>query len=270
MPVATLRDGAIISAMALGSSIMLIANAKTTMVTNGYDVAVAGHTIAASGTNATIVDGASTLPLQPVDKTKTNAAATATDALPSSTVPLPPISIAQLSQAIVLNEGSSIATLSVGAETTFAGHTVGVSRSSAGIVFVDGATMSPADATLPSVETGQPLLVQDTSGILVATQDGSAITLRPGEQTIFAGHTVIAVAGGSAIMIDGQSTLTAERGSTAAIASQGNLPSVPADGTRSLAVPGASSTTADSSMARTLPVFDIWAAVGFMLFSIAL
>lgn len=238
MQTITITGGAVISAMASGSSILLAADGTITEIAGGQSANIGAHTIVASGTAAIIADGNSAVPLTQVEKPSSNGQATAATTDPIQTPSQPSNSVSRSSQGIINSQGSAIATLSAGADPAVSSHTISAPPST-GPVPIDGSSTVPA--YLPPVETNQPLEVHETPGALIASQNGSAVTLSPGEQTTFAGHNLSAAASSSVVVVDGQSTVTAQDVSTASTV-------LPVVGTQA---PGASSTAADSGTAVT-------------------
>lgn len=83
-------------------------------------------------------------------------------------------------------------------QNTFAGHTISVASSS-GIVVIDGTKASVAGASAS-------LTVSKSGSALIVSGGGSSITLAPGEQTSFAGHTVSAALSSGIVDVDGMRT----------------------------------------------------------------
>lgn len=243
-------QGSGFSIVVIASSIIFGGVSTTTAIALGQDATIQGITVNAAGTDAVAVDSVMTVSLSqssalylPVNPESSVGASTSTVAVShqasdgtavmtnggSTTLVLEgssaavtaaeparsksALNVAEQSGDLVLSEGIQTTTLRAGMQATFDGHTVGVLQSGS-IVNVDGSafTASSSMATLPPVETGSLGLTQAPSGI-VAEEDGSSVTLNPGEYTAFADHSISAARSGGAVLIDGRTTRLAASGS---------------------------------------------------------
>ena len=202
-PVTTLSGGQIFSALASGSSVILAVSGSTTAITAGQTVHLGGVTVAASGASAIAVNGGPTIPLPQAVHAGSDPAASPDQGDPTRSLAIESLGIGGL----LLSQGTFTATLAAGQQTTFAGHTISApSGTGVAAVVVDGQTTSLAGSAVTVMGPAQSLAIYESAGALIANEGSSVVTLTPGGETIFAGHTISAAVASGVVVLDGRPT----------------------------------------------------------------
>ncbi|KAK6441218.1 hypothetical protein LTR95_002547 [Oleoguttula sp. CCFEE 5521] len=185
------EDGHTITAIRQGNSVVLQEGGKATTVPADATVAFAGEVITDPGARTTAAPAALTAILD------NGQILTALDA----------------GSSIVLVEDGTTVTLAKGQQTVFRGETISALSTGAAVVIngsqVISLTSPPTGATFATlVHEGQTLTALDAGASVVLVENGSTVTLAKGQQTVFDGETIRALATGGAIVVDGTNTLS--------------------------------------------------------------
>lgn len=110
---------------------------------------------------------------------------------------------------IILQDASSTVTVPVGSAVTFEGQTI--SAGSSGAVVVNGNAITPSASSTPTeavITVSNGALAAFQSGDSILLQDiSSTATVKDGGTVVFEGHTISAMPSGTAVVVDGTSTI---------------------------------------------------------------